>query len=176
VTLELSEKEELMSRHVVHEDLVSQAVTGIMSSPAVAIVGSARLGSALTALTRTGLRHLVVVDEHRRCVGVVADRAIAAAWAADPAALECVPVAAVIEPRPAVVGADASVGEVARVMHTDGVDAVAVIDRSGRPIGLVTGGDLIALMAHHIPTDETDEDLSQTVRDFGPYPESEQDQ
>jgi CBS domain-containing protein len=166
-----------MSRHVVHEDLVSRAVTGIMSSPAVAIVESARLGSALAALTRTGLRHLAVVDEQRRCVGIVADRAIAAAWAADPAALECVPVVAVLEPRPAVVGSDATVGEVARVMHTDGVDAVAVIDRGGRPIGLVTGGDLIALMAHHIPAvDDTDEDLSRAVQDFGPYAEAERDQ
>jgi CBS domain-containing protein len=166
-----------MSRHVVHQGLVSQPVTRIMSSPAVAIVESARLGSALTALTRTGLRHLAVVDEQSRCVGVVADRAIAAAWAADPAALECVSVAAVLEPRPAVVGADATVGEVARVMHTDGTDAVAVIDRTGRPIGLVTGGDLIALMAHHIPAaDEHDEDFSRAVRDLGPYAEAEPDQ
>ena len=165
-----------MSRHVVHQDLVSRPVTGIMSSPAVAIVASGRLGSALTALTRTGLRHLAVVDERNRCVGVVADRAIAAAWAADPAALECVAVSAVLETRPAVVGADASVGEVARVMHTDGVDAVAVIDRTGRPIGMVTGGDLIALMAHHIPAaDEAEGDLSQVVRDFGPYAEAEPD-
>jgi CBS domain-containing protein len=75
------------------------------------------------------------------------------------------------------VGADASVGEVARVMHTDGVDAVAVIDRGGRPIGMVTGGDLIAVMAHHIPAaDEADQDLSRIVRDFGPYAEAEKDQ
>jgi CBS domain-containing protein len=166
-----------MSIHVKHEDLVARPVTAIMSSPAIAVTVKARLGSALTALTRTGLRHLAVVDDRSHCVGVVADRAIAAAWAADPAALECVSVAAVLEPRPAVVGADATVGEVARVMHTDGVDAVAVIDRTGRPIGLVTGGDLIALMAHHIPAaDEDDEDLSQTVRDFGPYAEVDQDQ
>jgi CBS domain-containing protein len=166
-----------MSTHVRHQDLVSRPVTGIMSSPAVAILGSARLGSALAALTRTGLRHLGVVDEGGRCVGVVADRTIAAAWAADPMALECAAVASVLEPRPAVVGADASVGEVARVMHTDSVDAVAVIDRGGRPIGVVTGGDLIALMAHHIPVaDEAEEDLLQAVRDFGPYAEAEQDQ
>ena len=167
-----------MSSHVRHQDLVSQPVTRIMSSPAVAIVGSARLRSQLAALTRTELRHLVVVDERSRCVGVLADRAIAAAWAADPSALECVAVAAALEPRPAVVGADATVGEVARVMHTDGVDAVAVIDRTGRPIGLVTGGDLIASMAHYVPAaaDDHDEDLSQAVRDFGPYAEAEQDQ
>jgi CBS domain-containing protein len=119
----------------------------------------------------------VVVDQPGRCVGVIADRAIAAAWAADPMALECVAVAAMLEPRPTVAGADASVGEVAQVMHTDGVDAVAVIDRGGRPIGLITGGDLIAVMAHHIPApDEVEEDLSRAVQDFGPYAEVEQDQ
>jgi CBS domain-containing protein len=163
-----------MSTDTKHQDLVAQPVTEVMSSPAIAIVESARLGSALAALTRTGLRHLAVVDQRSRCVGVVADRAIAAAWAADPAALERVPVAAAPEPRSAVVGADASVGEVARVMHTDGCDAVAVIDRAGRPIGLVTGGDLIAMLAHHIPTHDADEGLSHAVRDLGPYPDSEQ--
>ena len=151
-----------MTTHVVHQDLVSRPVTRAMTSPAVAIAATARLGTALTALTRTSLRHLAVVDEQGRCLGVVADRAIAAAWAADPSTLECVPVAAVLEPRSAVVGDDATVGEVARVMYTDGVDAVAVIDRSGRPIGVVTGSDLIALMAHHIPADE---DFSQEIRD-----------
>jgi CBS-domain-containing membrane protein len=166
-----------MSRDdVAHEDVVSQAVTRVMSSPAVAIVESALLESALAALTRSGLRHLAVVDEYNRCVGVVADRTIAAAWAADPAALERVPVAAVLEPRPAVVSAEASVGEVALVMHTEGVDAVAVIDRTGRPIGLVTGGDLIASMARHIPTTEAEKNISQAVRDFGPYREAERDQ
>ena len=41
---------------------------------------------------------------------------------------------------------------------------------------MVTGGDLIALMAHLIPAaDEAEEDLSQVVRDFGPYAEADQD-
>jgi CBS domain-containing protein len=166
-----------MSSHVEHKDLVSLSVTEIMSTPAVAVLASAPLASALVALTRTGLRHLAVVDEESRCVGVVADRAIAAAWATDPATLECVPVAAVLEARPAVAGADASVGDVARVMQTDGVDAVAVIDRAGRPIGLVTGGDLIGLMARHLPVaSEVDQDQSPAVEDFGPYANAEPDQ
>jgi CBS domain-containing protein len=163
-----------MSRHHIHEDLVTQPVTEVMSSPVVAIVSGARLGTALAALTRTGLRHLAVVDAESRCMGVVADRTIVAAWAADPTALECVTVATMLERRPAVVGPDATVGEVAKVMHTDGVDAVAVIDRAGRPVGLVTGSDLIAVVAHHIPVPEdSDEDLSQEVRDFGPYPDKQ---
>jgi CBS domain-containing protein len=47
-------------------------------------------------------------------------------------------------------------------MHTDGVDAVVVIDRGGRPLGLVTGGDLIALIAHHVPaTEDPDGEVMQ---------------
>jgi hypothetical protein len=30
------------------------------------------------------------------------------------------------------------------------------------------------MLAHHIPTDDADEDLSHAVRDFGPYPDREQ--
>jgi CBS domain-containing protein len=33
------------------------------------------------------------------------------------------------------------------MMHGDGVDAVAVIDEKGRCVGMVTGGDLVALLA-----------------------------
>jgi len=39
---------------------------------------------------------------------------------------------------------------------------VVVIDRGGRPLGLVTGGDLIALIAHHVPeTEDPDQELTQ---------------
>ena len=40
--------------------------------------------------------------------------------------------------------------DVARAMYLDGVDAVAVIDRTGCPVGIVTGGDLVALMATQV--------------------------
>jgi CBS domain-containing protein len=98
-------------------------------------------------MVRTGLRHLAVVDDAGRCLGVVGDRAVAAAWAADPGALSCTPVERVLDRRPSVVGSEATIGEVARAMYVEGVDAVAVIDRTGRPVGMVTGGDLIRLMA-----------------------------
>jgi CBS domain-containing protein len=49
-----------------------------------------------------------------------------------------------------VVGAEATIGDVARAMYLDAVDAVAVIDRAGRPVGMVTGGDLVAVMAAHV--------------------------
>jgi CBS domain-containing protein len=88
-----------------------------------------------------------VVDGAGRCVGVLADRAVAAAWAHDPGALARVPVAAGLDPDPAVVDSDARVGDAARLMRTAGVDAVVVVDPAGLPVGIVTGSDLIALLA-----------------------------
>jgi len=58
----------------------------------------------------------------------------------------------VLDERPAVVGAEATVGEVARTMDHDGVDAAAVIDRTGRPVGMITATDLIGAIARHVPS------------------------
>jgi hypothetical protein len=43
------------------------------------------------------------------------------------------------------------IGDVAKSMFFDGLDAVAAIGRTGAPIGMVTGGDLVAVMAHQVP-------------------------
>jgi CBS domain-containing protein len=128
-------------------NLIDRPVVEIMSRPIFAVVADLRLGDALAAMVRTGLRHLGVVDSEGRCLGVVGDRAVAAAWAADPSALSYLPVRRLLDPRPGVVSSEATVGDVARTMHAERIDAVAVIDRTGRPVGMVTGGDLIGLMA-----------------------------
>jgi CBS domain-containing protein len=168
-----------MSSEALHTELIALPVRGVMSQPVLAIGADAPLGEALSALIRTGLRHLVVIDGNGHCLGVIADRALAAAWAIDPAALECVTVRHILDRRPSVVAGDATVGDVARAMHTDGVDSVAVIDRTGQPIGMITGGDLVALMARTAPSTFTDGgseadvaagDQGQAVTDSGRPP------
>jgi CBS domain-containing protein len=127
--------------------LAARPVTEAMSSPVFAVGADVPFAEALEVLVRTGRRHLAVVDGAGRCVGVLADRAVAAAWAHDPGALARVPVAAGLDPDPAVVGRDARVGDAARLMRAAGVDAVVVVDPAGLPVGIVTGSDLIALLA-----------------------------
>jgi CBS domain-containing protein len=117
-----------------------------MSRP-VAVAADLHLGDALGVMVRGGLRHVIVVDDADRCLGVVGDRAITSAWATDPTALACTRVDHLLERRRAVVAATATVRDVAMMMHGDGVDAVAVIDEKGRCVGMVTGGDLVALLA-----------------------------
>ncbi|GIJ21984.1 hypothetical protein Vlu01_26080 [Micromonospora lutea] len=122
-------------------------VTEVMSSPVLSVSVDTRLGDALEAMVRTGRRHLVVVDTAGRCAGVLADRAVAAAWAHDHAALTRLTVAQALDPDPAVVNSHAKVVDAARLMRARGVDAVAVLNPDGLPMGIVTGSDLIALLA-----------------------------
>jgi CBS domain-containing protein len=132
-------------------EMTATAVAEVMSHPVYAVSGDVTLVQALGGMIATGRRHLAVVDAEGRCLGVVGDRAVAAAWADDPAVLEYRRVRQLLDARPSVVGEDATISDVARRMYTDAVDAVAVIDRRGCPIGMVTGEDLIALMARTIP-------------------------
>ena len=129
-----------------HADVVATPAVDVMSQPVMSVSQELCVGDALAAMVGSGLRHLVVVDDDARCLGIIADRAIASAWATDPTALTRQSVQALLD-RPAIVGRDALVRDVARTMFVDGVDAVAVIDRSGRAVGIVTGSDLVALMA-----------------------------
>jgi CBS domain-containing protein len=162
-----------MTQHT-HGNLVARPVTEIMSHPVYTVTEDLVLADVLAAMVRTGRRHLAVVDVHGHCLGVVGDRAVAAAWAADPSAMAFVTVQRILDDRPSVVGADANVHDVARAMYVDRVDAVAVIDRGGRPTGMVTGGDLIQLMALALPsepdtepTDATAEELDSDVEGQG---------
>ena len=139
-----------MSERTAYRDLVALPVEEVMSRPVLSVTADALLGDTLAVMVQTGRRHLAVVDGGFRCLGVIGDRALAAAWAVDPTALGCTRVGRILDTRPSVVGADATVRDVARAMYLDGVDAVAVIDRTGCPVGIVTGGDLVALMATQV--------------------------
>lgn len=122
-------------------------VSSVMSSPATCVHTSTTLGDALQMLLRRGLRHLVVVDDTGRCMGVLSDRSIAAAWAADPMCLPRQTVVEVIDRVPATLDSGAHVVDAARLMRTARTDAVAIIDAAGVTAGIVTGSDLIATLA-----------------------------
>ncbi len=127
--------------------LATRPVTEVMSSPVLSVEVDVPLGDALEAMVRTGRRHLAAVDGAGRCLGVVSDRAVAAVWANDHTALSRLTVAATLDADPAVAGADVLVVDAARLMRARGVDAVVITDADARPVGIITGSDLIALLA-----------------------------
>ena len=138
----------------VPRDMTGLSVVDVMHSPVVCIWPSTLLGEALGAMLHVGVRHLVVVDQEGRCHGLLSDRAVTAAWAADPSALDWRPAGTLLDAKPAIVDVAATVRQVARLMHADRVDAVVVVDNDGHPLGVLTGSDLVALIATDVRTDE----------------------
>lgn len=128
-------------------DVREVAVTTVMSHPVLAVPASAFFSDALHALVTHGLRHLAVVDDTGRCVGLLADRTVAAEWAARPMAFVRRAIGSVCGDRQPIVDRAASVATAARMMRHCGTDAVIVVDTDRRPLGILTGGDVIALLA-----------------------------
>lgn len=127
--------------------LALRPIAEVMSRPPAKVSLDAALEEALSRMIRTGLRHLVVVDRDGKCAGVLSDRSIAAAWAGDYAALSSRTVAAAMDHEPATVSVHDAVVDAAKLMRSSGVDAVAVVDDNGWPVGVITGSDLVALLA-----------------------------
>jgi CBS domain-containing protein len=129
------------------EELAGRPVSDIMSQPVAYVSAGTPLGEALRVMVRLRHRHLVVVDGEGRCVGVLSDRVIAAAWAHDPTSLDREPAGGTLPAAAPVVGPRARVLDAARLMRNTGTDAVVVADETGAPVGIVTGTDLVALLA-----------------------------
>lgn len=127
--------------------LTMRAAAEVMSSPVASVSADTVLGDALRTMVQLRHRHLVVIDDEGRCTGVLSDRTIAAEWARNPASLSVRRVGSTLSKPPAVVGPRAKVLDVARFMTATGADAVAVATADGRPLGIVTGTDLVALLA-----------------------------
>jgi len=132
-------------------------VVDLMSHPTICVTPEATLAEALSAMLRSGIRHIVVVEPDGTCLGILTDRAVTAAWAADPSALSWQTAGALLDPLPAVVSATATVSDAARMMFRDRVDAVAVVDDAGRAVGVLTVTDLVVLMATHAEPAVTDQ-------------------
>lgn len=122
-----------------------------MSHPVLAVRASASFPDALHVLVTHGLRHLAVVDDAGGCVGLLDDRTVAAEWAGRPMAFHRRPVASACGARQPLVDRDVTVATAARVMRRCGTDAVIVVDPDRRPLGILTGGDVIALVAEPLP-------------------------
>ena len=124
-----------------------RSVTTCMSSPVIEVRAEATLTAALELLYAAGVRHLVVVDSTGRCQGMLADRAIAAEWARDPANFATRRTGEILTPCVPTVPISASVADAARRMRLFPTGAVLVVAADGRPAGIVTATDLVAVLA-----------------------------
>jgi CBS domain-containing protein len=128
----------------------SWTAADVMSSPVTTIDASTRLSTAWTAIFRSGRRHLVVVAD-RRCVGVIDDRRIGLEWPMGELRATTLTVGEILRRDTTVVHTSTPVAQIARQMLDEGIDAVPVVSDHRELVGLVTGSDLIALMAYGHP-------------------------
>jgi CBS domain-containing protein len=130
-------------------------VRDVMSGQVVVIDAGATLRDALERLVAARLRHLAVVEgaDFARCVGVLADRHLAAFWPLEPAALSRRTVVEVLPTPQPFVRPDDSLEHTASLMLAHGLDAVPVLDVDDQLIGIVTVSDMLTAVATHAQTD-----------------------
>ena len=125
------------------KDITAEAV---MSSPVISVGQDQSLWDAWTLMSSCGVRH-VVVTVRDRCVGVIDDRRLIAAWPQGPSPMRHTAVLRVLDERTACVLPDAPLSAIAGIMNTNQVDAVPVVDDTGKVLGLVTAVDLVRAVA-----------------------------
>lgn len=114
--------------------------------PLLTIEADQSLWDAWQLLSLSGRRHLVVVDAAGRCLGVIADRAILSELPLTEDRLTERSVAQVMA-TPAPVSVNDSPRDAAQRMLDAAVEAVPVVDDTGRVQGMVTTSDLARWIA-----------------------------
>lgn len=118
----------------------------VMSAPVSTVEEDSSLWQAGDLMIGLGVHHVVVVRADH-CIGMLTDRDILEAWHRGPAAIRSTPIRQFVARSTACVLPDAPVRQVASVMNRNRVDAVPVVDESGKLLGLVTAGDVVHAVA-----------------------------
>ncbi|MGH8937722.1 MAG: CBS domain-containing protein [Actinomycetes bacterium] len=122
------------------------SVAEVMSAPVVTVRDTDTVWQAVDQFMVSGLRHLVVVDGARTLVGVLSDRVAMGECRTAALTLRTRQVTEVLQSYtqvPCEVTPALNVREAARLMLARGDDALPVVDAERRPVGIVTGSDLL---------------------------------
>lgn len=130
----------------VHVDRPATTVADIRHSPVVTIRAHDTLWDAWQLMFVSGLRHLAVVDDQGGSVGIVGDRAILTDLPLTEEHLAGRHVADVMA-SPGSVTDDTLTQDAASLMARYAVDALPIVSESGRPVALLTAGDLVDWVA-----------------------------
>ena len=136
---------EQLHHQVEPEEEQETRVRDIMSRRIVAIRSDAELSVALDTFLRTALRHLVVVDPDRTCRGLLSAEQLLASLGTTGRRHHLV--ADHVPAKQPRVHLAAPVRRAAEVMVLELVDALPVVDDTGRVVGVVTWSDIVAMVA-----------------------------
>jgi CBS domain-containing protein len=113
----------------------------LMSSP-VATIDAEAPASEAAARLRAERIHRLVVTQHERGIGIISVSDLVRMLIPDPGDRQTV--GQVMSPGLLVCRADAPIGAAARAMTEHQTRALVVVDTRGRPLGVVTGFDLLS--------------------------------
>lgn len=119
----------------------------VMSAPVHTVRLDDNLWDTWALMSRSDVRHVVVIDGHGRVAGIVDDRQVFHAWPNGPLAAQRTTVGSLVHPRVRTVTGGTALYRVARAMLANDVDAVPVVSSNGTVVGLVTATDLIVHLA-----------------------------
>lgn len=126
-------------------------VKDVMTRPAVVFRGEMTVGAAVKAMRARKIRHAPVVDDKGALVGIVTDRDLRQAVLEPALAEEMQALSQTLRTRPVkdvmtwgvtTVKPETEIREAARLMHTNKLGALPVIQQ-GRVAGMLTGSDVL---------------------------------
>ena len=128
----------------------------LMTSPVLTLPSDSTLAEAWALMRQRGFRHIPIISMHGTLVGMVSDRdllhhvpeliTMANASQADQRRVAEIMTSRVISATPAT-----DIRDIARVMLDEQIHAVPILDGSRRPIGILSGRDLLRGIANHGP-------------------------
>jgi CBS domain-containing protein len=129
--------------------------SSLMTADPETVTPETHLVTAAARMIELGLRHLPVVDEGQRLVGMISDRDVRTALGSPSDAvrgqregeLEELTVDSVMANDPIRVELDAPVKTIADVLATEKIGAVPVVDEGERVVGIVSYVDVLAYFA-----------------------------
>lgn len=128
-------------------DLQSLTVGELMTSPVVSLERELTLFLADWVMREKHIRHLPVVDDQRRVVGLVSHRTILAAKHSESDSGLGLPVADIMVPNPVAISRQNSAADAARFMVENQIGCALIVDEEDRLEGIVTESDFVELAA-----------------------------
>jgi CBS domain-containing protein len=123
------------------------SIADLVLEPLITVESDQSLWDAWQLMFLSGLRHLAVVDDNRRCVGVLTDRSILTDLPLTEAHLASRRVREVMASPGMLTMADTP-RCAAESMVRFAVEAIPLVEETGRLRGLVTAGDLVRYWAN----------------------------
>jgi len=124
----------------------SPVMADVMSTPVQTVLGSLPVGEVALQFKRSGVRHLLVVDEAGQHIGILSQTDIVLNQGTE-FYLRLKSVDAVLSGPPLIIEAAASMREAIRLIRWRGTDAAVVRYEDGA-LGILTQRDIVRIIAH----------------------------